>query len=162
MRIQFTRFRRHDGFSLVELMAVLAILAILTAVAVPNFTSVIEANRARNASIELFSALTLARSEAIKRNTKVKIARADDAEWEDGWTITIVDNGTEIAGHGALPKVVIDTSSDAPDVTFTRTGRIDGTAPDFQVDVSATATGHVRCISLDTMGRPASVKEACS
>ncbi len=151
--------RHSRGFSLVELIAVVAVMGILAAVAVPNFTPILESHRARNASLELFTTLMWARSEAVKRNASVTVARVD-GDWNKGWDISA--GGTSIGSHKAVSGVVITTDpADVASFQFTPHGRVDSTRPKFQIDVSASPTGNVRCISIDLTGRPESKKGAC-
>ena len=58
---------RFKGFTLVELMVVLAILAIVAFIAVPNLSTLIRDNRAESQAEELNSLLQYARSEAVIR-----------------------------------------------------------------------------------------------
>ena len=67
------------GFTLVELLVVMAISAILIAAAVPSFQSLIASSRASSASGSLLSNLEYARSEAIRRNQNVTVCRTADA-----------------------------------------------------------------------------------
>lgn len=59
------------GFTLIELMVTIAVAAILLAVAVPSFRHLIISNRLTTAANDVVTALTVARSEAIKRNADV-------------------------------------------------------------------------------------------
>jgi general secretion pathway protein H len=65
--------RAAGGFTLLELLLVLAILALVTAVAVPALTSPSDSVRLRAASEELSAALRLARARAIARNREVAV-----------------------------------------------------------------------------------------
>jgi len=59
------------GFTLIELMVTLTVAMILLAIAVPSFTYVTVSSRLTTTANELVTALTVARSEAIKRNVPV-------------------------------------------------------------------------------------------
>jgi prepilin-type N-terminal cleavage/methylation domain-containing protein len=61
--------QKHSGFTIVELMTVIAILAVMTAIAVPNFLSWIPEKRLMSASDDVFSNLQYARIGAIRNNT---------------------------------------------------------------------------------------------
>ena len=63
------------GFTLIELMTTIAVLVVLALVAMPSFRQFVANQRVRNASFELMSALTLARSQAIVQNGDVKLKR---------------------------------------------------------------------------------------
>ena len=71
----------------VTLGTVLAFGAILAVAAAPSFSSLIANQRVRGASLDLTSALLLARSEAVKRNATVTLA-ATGAAWTAGWAVT--------------------------------------------------------------------------
>jgi type IV fimbrial biogenesis protein FimT len=61
------------GVTLIELMIVIVITAILLTVAIPSFRDIIDRNRLKAASENLYSDLQFAKSESIKRNQKVYI-----------------------------------------------------------------------------------------
>lgn len=82
------------GFTLVELMVTIAILAVLVAAAAPSFMETIRTTRLQTQSNALFTALMLARSEAVKRNYRVVVCRSADGSscagaggWEQGWLV---------------------------------------------------------------------------
>lgn len=95
---------KRRGFTLVELLVVLAVGSILLAIAVPSYAFMVNANRLAAVTNDLVTALHLARSEAIKRGTRVTVCKTGDAmavspacsttaNWQDGWLV-FVDGGT--------------------------------------------------------------------
>jgi type IV fimbrial biogenesis protein FimT len=84
------RVRPSRGFTLIELMVTVAILAIALGIAMPSFQDFVRRNHLAAANNNLASALSLARSEAIKRAARVTVASAD---WSGGWQV-FVDTGT--------------------------------------------------------------------
>ena len=148
--------RHAAGFTLTELMTVLAIIAVLSAVAAPSFGSLIASQRAKGATSDLFTALTRARSEAIKRNTEVSLTPAA-AGWQGGWRIpNPADTGNLLDNHGPLTALTV-TGPAA--IVYLANGRLKGSAaPSFQVAAGSTAA---RCIRIDLSGRPLQTAAAC-
>ena len=62
---------------MIELMITVALASILMAIAVPSFNQMIVSGRLTAQSNEMVAAMSLARSEAIKRNANVTLCRAD-------------------------------------------------------------------------------------
>lgn len=77
------------GFTIVELMVVIAIGAILVGLAVPSFRDQVAAASRREASTQLYSAFMRARSEAITNNASVRVCAMD--------TSTITCNGSALS-----------------------------------------------------------------
>lgn len=143
--------RAQHGFTLVELMVVLAIMVILAGVGIPSFKELIAKQRLRGASAELYAALTRTRSEAVKLNRDVTLSPATGG-WTNGWTIANPKAGTNaFETHAALVNVTV--TSAAASVVFGSNGRVKATTPPTFA-LAATGTTEVRCIGLDLSGRP--------
>lgn len=65
--------RNSSGFTLTELMIVVAITAILAAMAVPSFQDTMRAQRAEGAAEAFLAALQNAKMEALKTNSNISI-----------------------------------------------------------------------------------------
>lgn len=86
------------GFTLIELLVTLAVAAILLTVAIPNYQTFILNSRMSSKSNDLLGALQLARSEAVKRNSRVSVCKSTGGAcvaggtWAQGWMV-FVDGG---------------------------------------------------------------------
>ena len=96
------RKKHATGYTLIELMAVLAIASTLLVVAVPMFRTQVQNSQMSAAATDLLSTFMAAKAQAIGRNFPVKVCVsnnaadsddldcADTGRWEDGW-LTFVD-----------------------------------------------------------------------
>ncbi len=78
--------QQNSGFTLVELMVTVAVLAILLGIAIPSFQGTLDKRRLTGAAEQLYADLQYARSEAIKRNTTVRLSFQSGANWCYGIT----------------------------------------------------------------------------
>ncbi|CAN5395275.1 N/A [soil metagenome] len=89
------------GFSMVEMLIVMTIATVLTGLAVPGFSAVIQNQRMSGTVGDFFAAINLTRSEAIHRGTRVDLAPSGDgSDWAKGWTVFIDENGNQRADPG--------------------------------------------------------------
>ena len=92
--------KKHTGFTLIELMITLAVVGILLMVGVPSLKTFMQGNQLIASTNELISALHVARSEAIKLNTRVSICESSDGancaatgSWKNGWIVFVDSDG---------------------------------------------------------------------
>lgn len=87
--------RRSVGFTLIELLVTLAVLAVIAGIAVPGFADLMSRHRATTLANELVTALSMARSESVKRGTAARVCpgstAACDGSWSDGWVVVTAD-----------------------------------------------------------------------
>jgi len=129
---RYSNQARLAGFSLIELMVVVAVLGILTAFALPSYSVWMENTRIRNAAESIQAGLQIARLEAIKRNVRVQFRLGDDltSTWTVG-CVTVVA-GTcpaTIASHsggegGAAHIKVVAAPAGATTVVFSSFGTV--------------------------------------
>lgn len=90
------RGERRCGFTLVELITAVAILGVLIGIGVPALSAMTRDARLSAFTNELHTAITLARSEAIRRGHRVTLCVSRDglqctadatAGWESGWVM---------------------------------------------------------------------------
>lgn len=93
--------RQRRGYSLLEMMVVLAIVGILAANAIPLLTDVIQSHRQKALSNELVTDLYFTRTSAIRLGMPVSICQSADHslctgesdQWHLGWMIYVDRNG---------------------------------------------------------------------
>ena len=113
------------GFTLLELMVVVVVVGILSIVAAPSMSAMVNANRLNGVSGELTASMQVARSEAIRRNARV--------------TVCASTNGTTCANSGTWTRWIVrgnDNATGNPDV-------IRDDTPNSSVNVSGPAAGIV-------------------
>lgn len=143
------------GFTLLELLIVMAIIAIVATLAAPSFNDVLERQRVRTVADTLRGSIDLARSEAVKRNTAIAVSRIDD-NWNKGWQLT--DGAEVIYTAPAQPSATITASHSA--VQFAGNGRANVSAS-FSIVPASGDTANASCVEISLSGRPRSAKGEC-
>ena len=111
--------RRAAGFTIIELMVVLAIVAAVLVLVPPGMAQLALTTNLKSYSHEMLSSLYLSRSEAIKRNVPVTLCVSTDGatcagagSWAQGWIIRAPD-GTVIKRQQAIAGGFLMTGSGA-------------------------------------------------
>jgi type IV fimbrial biogenesis protein FimT len=167
---------RRRGFTLIELMIVIAVASVLLGFGIPSMTALLNSNKLTAASNALLSSMRLARSEAFKRNSRVVLCKSGDGlscthagGWEQGW---IVFHDADGNGEHDGNEVIIERGNPLPDslrltgnstvakyLSFVATGSARMAGGGFQAgtvtvcNVSASGT-EARQIVLNAVGRP--------
>ena len=154
------------GFTLIELLVVVAIAGVLAVLALPSMRDLVLTNRMKTASLDIYSSLVLARSEAVKRNAgNISMVQAAGG-WQNGWTVCVdantnsaCDSGEEVLIVGEAVDtnagITVTTSPVVTIFTYGRDGRLTSTASSFRI--AAGANNYkvaMRCVDLSASGRP--------
>lgn len=156
---------------MVEAVVVIALIAIIAALALPGYTSFIGTMSAKTVAFDLIGDLTMARSEALKRNETITIAPLA-GDWANGWQVLEPDN--EDADDqpqvlrqrdGGKSKVTISVAPKAG-LVFQPNGRLQGTEANtgnVAWSITSSATGAIsRCVVISPAGSARSKPGACS
>jgi len=105
--------KRHSGFTLIEMMVVVALLAILMMVAAPSVRDLTLNARMTSTANDLMTDLSIARSEAVKRGARTAVCSSSTGTgctttpWEQGWIVFIdADADGNLAAAADIVKVV--------------------------------------------------------
>lgn len=143
----------HRGFTLTELMIVVALMAILAAIAVPNIMAQMPKYRLNGAARQVLGDLMAARMQAVSQNKKVKVFFDNTHQYR----ICDDANGDGTVADGEGDVQTKDIQTEYHDVTF---NPIPGTNPVFQprgtasnmTIILANSSG-TKTITISTAGR---------
>lgn len=151
----------HGGFTLVELMVVIAVMAVLAVIAVPSFSNAALSSKLNAIANNFVASVQLARSEAIKRNMSVTLcASADGAAcggtWTQGWIILA---GDDVLHAQAAVSNGFQLSGAVTSIQFQPSG-VGATAANLTACRYAPEPGsQARSISVSATGRPGVEKD---
>jgi type IV fimbrial biogenesis protein FimT len=164
---------------LIELLVTIAIAAILAGLAAPSFRQLMAGNRLKSHASAFHTGLLLARSEAIKRKSRVVVCKSagtsctTDGGWQQGWIVfadadndATIDAGEEViqkvgplSGDFLLMKHPDTGASFANYVSYSSTGAVKLTGSDtsqtgeFILCQSGISGGDARQIGFSITGR---------
>lgn len=122
------KFQTQAGFTLAEMLIVLAIAAILLGIGISNFRPFIDQSRFTSVANDMVTAMNLARSEAVLRGRPVAVQQKGVA-WTEGWTIFMDPERDQVRGaepilrEGNAVGTGIDITADATTIIFEPNGR---------------------------------------
>ena len=153
------------GFTLIELMIVLAVIVILTTVVTPNFGPFVQQSRMDSIQGRLLTSVSMARSEAIRRDVQVTVCARNTTEnmanyscgssWANGWVVVA---GTEAVRVEEPPAAVItltgsDEDGSITSIAFESSGLLSGGSDVcFSADDGDSDTD-VRYLQVNQFGR---------
>lgn len=177
-----TRARALRGFTLVELMIVIAVVAILLGLAVPSFYETITNMKLTSYANNLVGSTLLARSEAINRNAVVSMCVSPDGMtcggggWQQGWIVMCNTNaapnnvvcdpaGTNVLVVHRQPAVStgwnITEANGLTAIAFQPTGTSVNSAATLTICRATPSVGsNERLVRISTTGRPSVTKTA--
>ncbi|MDD5480400.1 GspH/FimT family pseudopilin [Rhodoferax sp.] len=175
--------KKYTGFTLIELMVVVAIVALMAVLAAPSFKQMIQSNAISSAVNSFMADMRFARSEAIRRGGSVVLCRSNSPEaadpncgtgsgtagrgWKTGWFVFHDLDGDQskdasepvLRAQGSLTSLdyALETSGGASSTKFrfTPTGRLVslGASTGIQFGGAAFPTEQQRVVCISVGGR---------
>jgi len=155
--------RRAAGFTLIEAVVVVGLLAIVASIAAPSFRSFIGTMNSKSVAFDLINDLTVARSEAIKRNATTSVTPVA-GDWAKGWQVLDANN-VVLRERAALSSSLSVGSAPTTGVQFRPNGRLsDDTDPgNLAWSVSSSISGvTARCVVISPTGAARAKTGSCS
>lgn len=148
----------QSGFTIIELMMTLVVAAIILALAAPSFRDFIANNRLTTTTNSFITAISFARSEAVKRTNNVRVVAVSPSsanEWGGGWQV--VDNGGNVLRvfQSDASVVTMDDTNDVTTLTFDSRGFLANLAGGTSISICDNRDGETgRRITISATGRP--------
>jgi len=160
--------RAQSGFTLVELMVVIAVLAILASIGIPGFQGIVAENRATSAANELLATLQFARSAAMAQSRQVTVRPTAGGNWDGGWVVETVESPVVVLRESPAlrPSVsLVSLDEEVSQLRFSSTGTLPGYPPypvifDLEVDSGPGATRTI-CVTLGGSSKVVRGGEGC-
>lgn len=161
----------NAGFTIIELMTVIAILGIMIVLAAPSLQQFMVKSRVASTTNELVGSLQYARSEAIKRAQTVTLCKTEDPiasepacstangiGWDAGWVIFVDANSNSAWNKGETILRRVQPSSTGGSIVGNNNLKnvlsygVNG-YPKATDDFILCISGQQRTINLSTLGR---------
>jgi|GEM_PF-470845 len=161
----YPAYHKVNGFTLIEVMAVVTLVAILISIAIPSFRSLMANNRVSSSSSELQALLLYARAEAVYRRTNIAVSvDAHSRHWQVWHVKEVSGNSITVTGEvlreTKLPEAVTVTSAGntlgAAAIYFDSEGK--AKPESFSIEIKAQFANRDQCLKVSAAGlirRPA-------
>ena len=122
-----------NGFTIIELMVILAIVAILSVISMPNLTTFLHKAELKSYSSKIFIAINAARGEAMKRGLNAMVAPTDEVYWSNGCRVFVDTNRNQAYDTNEL---IFEIEKPPSYLTITGTNVASGNTPYIMLDAS--------------------------
>ncbi|BAV33248.1 pilus assembly protein [Sulfuricaulis limicola] len=182
-------FVRNRGLTMVELIIVLTVAGILAALAGPSMQKFVSSNRLTTQVNDLLADISLARSEAIKRNVNAGICASTSGtgctvsgNWASGWLVYYVcptgdpsgctaGNNVVMKAHEALTgnntlsgtrtDTGTNTTSSIDTMTFSKSGAFSSQTYTYKFTVCDPKRNQTRMIDITVVGQTSVSSGTC-
>lgn len=166
------------GFTLIEMMIVVALMGVVMSFAVPSVRSLIDTQKMKTATFDLVTTVMVARSEAVKfgdtQGVSISIV-PQGGDYNNGWCVVFTSaSACSVSAPGAdvmrvnapTAKVTYSVFSCGATpcvITFGKSGRLSGgSSIKLQVANDDGNSELTRCVTVDTAGNAQVKVGACS
>jgi type IV fimbrial biogenesis protein FimT len=170
------------GYTMTELVIVMAIVAILAAIGVPTFKYVTASNRIASEINGLLGDMQFARSQAVKQGQSVTVCASSSpytqctgggggSTWQHGWIVFLDANGNKQVDAGETivrvqpafggTDTFVSSANNSSALTFNRMGYAPtGSANNITINLHDSTNNHnwTRCLQITPIGTPTTEK----
>jgi len=140
---------RQEGFSLVELMVVVALLAIFAGLALPSFRYLIESSRVQSAATTLYRLLQSSRADAVNTRQTLSLCPSDG---NLQWVVVRASDCGSLASASVSQRLDLPGSLSVSNSGNTLSFKPDGTAAAADLGISSSGTSKAFTIKVAASG----------